>query len=287
MKTLQAPSSPPPFIESFVDIRDSMQDAPNGPRARLMGRHRSINACYASLEGSVALNTLSTLKPSAYLNPLSHDFEVAYTGNSKPLRILKKRIKGVQAASVLTVCPLCKISLPRTFDHYLPIGTFPEFAVHPLNLVPSCNTCNSKKLEAWLNENGERICLHFYSDSVPQVPFIQCSLTPEKQDGRNVGVTFSLERPQGLRRAKWNSIVRHFERLGLIERYNEIGNDELSEVFGSARDFLDNGGPRNRVRGFLRSGAGRFAAVHGVSYWRAALRSQVAAAHSLFTWLGQ
>jgi hypothetical protein len=287
MKVLQAPSSPPPFIETFVAIRDSMQDGPNSTRARLTGRYRAINSCYVSLEASIALSTLSTLKPSAYLSPLSSDFEVAYTGNSKPLRILKKRIKEVQATSVLTVCPLCKISLPRTFDHYLPLGTFPEFAVHPLNLVPSCSTCNSKKLEAWLNENGERICLYLYSDIIPQIPFIRCSLTPDRPDSRNIGVIFSLERPNGLRRARWNSIVRHFERLGLIDRYNEIGNDELSEVFGSARDFLDNGGPRNRVRGFLRSGAGRFAAVHGVSYWRAALRSQVAASRALFTWLGR
>ncbi len=77
----------------------------------------------------------------------------------------------------------------------------------------------------------------------------------------NVAVTFSIERPQGLRLARWNSIVRHFERLGLIERYDQIGNDEPSEVFGKARDFLDNGGPCKKVNGFLRLGAGRFAAV--------------------------
>ena len=287
MKTLQAPSSPPPFMDSFIAIRDSMQFTPNGPRARLTGRHRAITTRYAVLEDSVALNTLSTITPSTYLSPLKDDFEVTYTGNSQALRTLKKRIRGVQAAGVLTVCPMCKISLPRTFDHYFPLGTFPEFAVHPLNLVPSCNTCNSKKLEAWLNENGDRICLYFYSDSVPQVPFIRCALTLPQLGGHNVGVTFLLERPVGLRLARWDPIVRHFTRLGLIDRYNEIGNDELSEVFSSARDFLDNGGPRRRVRGFIRSAAVRFADVHGASYWRTELRRQVAMSPALFTWLGR
>ena len=40
-------------------------------------------------------------------------------------------------------------------------------------------------------------------------------------------------------------------------------------------------------RGFIRSGAARFAAVHGASYWRAELRRQVAAARRLYTWLGR
>jgi hypothetical protein len=88
-----------------------------------------------------------------------------------------------------------------------------------------------------------------------------------------------------LRLSRWNPIVRHFNRLGLIDRYNELGNDELSEAFGNARDFLDNGGPRNRVRRFIRSGATRFSNVHGPSYWRAELRRQVAAAPELLAWL--
>ena len=170
--------APPPFVDSFVIIRDSMQDVPNGPRDSLTKRHRAISARYAALEQSVIDRTLDTMISSAYLKPYSDDFEVAYTGNSKALRALKRQIKNLQDPGVLTVCPLCKVSLPRTFDHYLPLGTFPEFAIHPLNLVPSCQTCNGKKLEAWLNAEGQRICLHLYSDAIPQVDFVRCTLAP-------------------------------------------------------------------------------------------------------------
>jgi hypothetical protein len=285
MKRLRAPSTPPPFIDSFILIRDSMQEVANGPRDNLTRRHRAITTRYDAFEQSVAERALDTITPSAYLRAYSEHFEVAYIGNTRALRDLKRQIKILQDPGVLTVCPLCKISLPRTFDHYLPRATFPEFAIHPLNLVPCCETCNGKKLDAWLNEDEQRICLHFYSDTIPQVDFVQCDLNPAAAGSQNVGVTFSLHKPPALGSERWNLIVRHFARLGLIERYNEIGNDELSEIFGNARDFLDNGGPRNRVRAFIRSGGSRFADVHGPSYWRAVLRMKVAQAPALFTWL--
>jgi hypothetical protein len=285
MKRLRAPSAPPPFIDSFILIRDSMQEIPDGPRDILTRRHAAITTRYAAFEQSVAHRELDAMTPSAYLRPYRAHFEVAYTGNLKALRDLKVQIKSLQDPGVLTVCPLCKISLPHTFDHYLPLGTFSEFAIHPLNLVPSCQTCNGKKHEAWLNDEGQRICLHFYSDTIPQIDFVQCELSPEPPGSHNVGVTFNLHKPPALDLERWNLIVSHFDRLDLIERYNEIGNDELSEIFENAREFLDNGGPRNRVRRFIRSGGSRFADVHGSSYWRAVLRREVAQSPPLFTWL--
>jgi hypothetical protein len=285
MKRLNRPSTPPPFLDSFVAIRDSMQNRPDGPRRRLTRRHRAISTRYEDLEEAVSEMELEGLIPSAYLNPLSDDFEAAYTGQTKALRDLKAAIKNVQAPGVLAVCPLCKISLPRTFDHYLPLGTFPEFAVHPLNLMPSCQSCNGKKLEAWLNADGDRVCLYLYGDTPSPLAFIECRLTAATANDERVGVTFELNRPPGMRQARWDPLVRHFNRLGLIERYNELGNDELTEVLSNARDFLDNGGPRNRVRRFIRSGAARLSDMHGLSYWRAELRRRVADATELFSWL--
>lgn len=286
MKLLKRPSEPPSFIDSLIAIRGAMDDVPDGPRALLLAHHPGIAGRYRALRNAVVINTLESMVPSTPLNQIKAALQFAYTGRTKPLRELKRKIKKIQRPGVLALCPMCKISLPRTFDHYLPISTFPEFAVHPLNLVPSCQTCNGKKLEAWLNENAERICFYFYADRVPQRDFIRCSLTPSARNGRNIGVTFALRKPSGLQQASWQSIVRHFDRLGLIERYNEMGNDELSEVLGNARDFLNSGGPATGVRDFIQLGAARLASVHGLSYWRAELRRKVAVATNLMTWLG-
>src|SRR4030081_1264227 len=112
MKRLRAPSAPPAFIDVFILIRDSMQQIPDGPRDILTRRHAAITTRYAAFEQSIVHRDLDAMTPSAYLRPYRAHFEVACTGNVKALRDLKKQIKSLQDPGVLTVCPLCKISLP-------------------------------------------------------------------------------------------------------------------------------------------------------------------------------
>ena len=71
---------------------------------------------------------------------------------------------------------MCGTTLPRTFDDYVPAVKFPEFAVHPLNLVPCCATCNSTKDADWLTAAGTRQYLHTYSDQLPDVQFVSVTL---------------------------------------------------------------------------------------------------------------
>jgi hypothetical protein len=71
----------------------------------------------------------------------------------------------------------------------------------------------------------------------------------------------------------------------LIDRYNEDGNDELSEALANAKDYLSSGGPKAGVREYLMLGATRFEKMHGRSYWRAELRRQLAVAPDLLTWI--
>jgi hypothetical protein len=95
MKTLSRPAAPPPFIDSFVAIRDSRQDRPNSPRARLTAHHRAITTRYDALEQAVTERTLEAMTASAYLDSLSDDFELTYKGQTKALRDLKSEIKAV------------------------------------------------------------------------------------------------------------------------------------------------------------------------------------------------
>ena len=42
-------------------------------------------------------------------------------------------------------CPYCDLGDATTLDHYLPKSRFPQFAILPANLVPSCRDCQGKK----------------------------------------------------------------------------------------------------------------------------------------------
>lgn len=51
-------------------------------------------------------------------------------------------------------CPLCGINDVTDIDHYMPRSVFPEYSVHPFNLIPICHECN-KKGDIWLTDKGK------------------------------------------------------------------------------------------------------------------------------------
>ena len=52
----------------------------------------------------------------------------------------------LKAGAKFRRCPLCGARDVKTLDHYLSKSEFPELAVFPANLVPSCSDCNKTKL---------------------------------------------------------------------------------------------------------------------------------------------
>jgi len=91
----------------------------------------------------------------------------------------------------------------------------------------------------------------------------------ENQALNAVGAIFSLQRPAGLIDELWELIDSHFRRLKLIDRYDELGNDEVAEILSDCRTFLDAGGPN--VRDFLGGRAVDRRTVYGRNHWIAVL----------------
>lgn len=71
------------FIDNIIEIRDSMQNAPNGTRARLVTCDLGVTTRYRNLHQSLLLNRLAGLTPSPYLRSLSDDLIVAYTSTGE------------------------------------------------------------------------------------------------------------------------------------------------------------------------------------------------------------
>lgn len=54
-----------------------------------------------------------------------------------------REIYNALMAAANEKCPFCGgIGRPRNLDHFLPKAHYPQFAVLPVNLVPSCRDCN-------------------------------------------------------------------------------------------------------------------------------------------------
>lgn len=198
------------------------------------------------------------------------------------LLVIQQAIVAAQPKRLMKYCPMCGTTLHSTFDHYLPAVKFPEFAVHPLNLVPCCSKCNSTKDDDWLSATGGRQYLHAYSDELPNRQFVTVDLH-EQHGLAGVGATFSLVKPHGVGAGMWQLVNSHFDRLHLIDRYDEQGSNEIAEILAVCRTYMETGGTSPRV--FLAGLASDCRLVYGRNHWRAVLMEALSTHANFETWL--
>lgn len=279
MRNLTALPDDPTYLDRYVVIRDRKHKTTRTP---LIAAHALIEERYKAHAEAIDSGLLASLKSHAKALQLCDFLRACYDVPTQPLKQLKQAIRDAQPKRLLKYCPMCGTTLPRTFDHYMPAVRFPEFAVHPLNLVPCCSTCNSTKDDDWLSVGGKRKFLHAYTDEVPDLQFVQVTLH-ENQALEGVGATFSLERPEGVADELWELIDSHFRRLKLIDRYDERGNDEVSEILSDCREFRDAGG--QNVRKFLSGRAADRHSVYGRNHWISVLMITMAQHENLEAWV--
>lgn len=279
MRNLTALPDDPTYLDRYVVIRDRKHKTTRTP---LIAAHALIEERYKAHAEAIDSGLLASLKSHAKALQLCDFLCACYDVPTQPLKQLKQAIRDAQPKRLLKYCPMCGTTLPRTFDHYMPAVRFPEFAVHPLNLVPCCSTCNSTKDDDWLSVGGKRKFLHAYTDEVPDLQFVQVTLH-ENQALEGVGATFSLERPEGVADELWELIDSHFRRLKLIDRYDERGNDEVSEILSDCREFRDAGG--QNVRKFLSGRAADRHSVYGRNHWISVLMITMAQHENLEAWV--
>lgn len=279
MKRLTPVGEDPTYVDRFIAIRDK-KHLP--VRNQLIVAHPFIAERYDELDEAITDDALRLMAVDTRATPIRDALRACYDGATKPLKALKKEIKSIQPPRLLKYCPMCGTTLHTTFDHYLPAVRFPEFAVHPMNLVPCCSKCNSTKDDDWLDLMGQRQYLHAFADEIPEEPFLAITLY-EENAMTGVGATFSLVRPHGIGGAVWALIQSHFDRLHLLDRYAELSNDEIAEMLVDCRIFVEEGGPN--VRQFLLNRAQERFGVHGRSHWRALLMEALATHESLAAWV--
>lgn len=279
MKTLTPLPDDPTYINRYIGIRDSKH---LDVRTSLVAAHNFVAERFEIIEAATIDRRLQALTEDPRCVPIKDALRSCYQGITKLLRDLKESIKGHQSRRLLKYCPMCGTTIHSTFDHYLPAIRFPEFSVHALNLVPCCSRCNSIKDDDWLDADGQRKYLHFFSDEIPDVAFVVATLY-EDAAFTGVGATFSLSRPQEVSDQIWLLISSHFRCLKLIDRYSELSNDEIAEILADCRIYAESGGAD--VPKFLRSRGRERAKIYGHSHWISVLMLALADHPKLNEWV--
>jgi 5-methylcytosine-specific restriction endonuclease McrA len=214
------------------------------------------------------LNTFNNIqnKPANTFDPEeSEELQNCYGNSTAALESLKARLVSCQSETFQFLCPYCLILDHSTFDHYIPREEQPVYSACSKNLIPCCGTCNGKKQLYWKTA-GHRAIIHFYNDTIPNVQFLFCDLD---FNGHIPILSFRLKFG-----AAYDPVIRvrvenHFERLGLLIRYDEAVPKVLSEI---DTDFKSLGGfhpTAVEVSDFLSRKASLLFNKCGINYWHA------------------
>jgi 5-methylcytosine-specific restriction endonuclease McrA len=212
---------------------------------------------------------------NSFGNEDSDELRNCYKIQTAALNDLKARLINCQTDTFKFICPYCLITKHTTFDHYIPIEEQPVFSVCAKNLIPSCNLCNNKKLEYW-KETGQRAIIHFYNDIIPTEQFLYCDLT---FNGSIPILSFRLSFPTVIDERLRFRIIKHFERLNLLDRYDDEVTRVLSDV-NTDVIALEGFSPTIReVEGFLTRKAIDLFGRYGNNYWYAIAYLKLAASN--------
>lgn len=265
--------NPFPDQSKYIQIYESIRDVKIARvKTPLIHNHAFVQERYSALNLETH-SSLSQMLPDSRAEPIKDCLLSCYYKPTKPLNLLKVEIKQFHSKHDRVFCPMCETTINQTFDHYLPSSLFPEFSVHAANLIPCCFICNSTKNNNWISDLGVRQYLHFYLDDIPDDVFLSVAL--HTSEGRNaVGATFKLVKPAVISEPIWNLIISHFDKLNILEKYNDLSNEEISKIINSCKSFIAVGGVD--VISFLISFNDRESIRCGKNNWRVLLLSALA-----------
>ncbi|KXO84078.1 HNH endonuclease [Acinetobacter venetianus] len=157
-----------------------------------------------------------------------------YNYSSKPFINLKNALISLPNNRELNTCQYCTINDVNTLDHIMPKENFPEFVVHPKNLIPVCSQCNSFKSNKWLkNGNFEFLNLYLHILPIQQFLFVNVNYSNSTFD-----IKFFLKNKNGIDSVFFNIIENHYNNLKLLERFNSKSNEIVSEFENSIAGSL-------------------------------------------------
>src|ERR1700722_2450102 len=202
----------PPELDA-EGIYSRIANARNEPaRARLLESADKVLEAYGRYEDAAGLCALLDRADVLPAIPADLTSSYIYLGKARP-----EWRGAILANNKGGTCPLCTVGRVSTLDHYLPQGSFPEFAILPLNLVPACSVCQSNKRQLY-READEPMFLHLYFDDLPlderylfaDVDVVETGISLDYwvEPPRSMPPGVAQRQPSGLSR-RWPDSVRY------------------------------------------------------------------------------
>ena len=268
MKKLRPyPHEAKPFYTDAVSRKDDGAD-----KFRLQQSQPQVHANYDIYDAHFAAGTIAQLQPDAALTPNRLALQSLYTYKATIIQEFKRVVEQQQQRAFRHTCQYCTLASSSSFDHYVPQGAFPEFAVHVLNLVPCCTVCNSKKSHLWRNGNN-RLFLNFYIDELPDEQFLFVDIFLDATG--EIDFRFRVENPNGIEYSLFTLISSHFKKLELCDRMRIAACSAFIDLRTSMATSMQHSHLVDIVDAVILT-AERNRFFFGNNYWKSALEIALA-----------
>lgn len=164
---------------------------------------------------------LQNVSPSSMSETDGNRFRKLYKAERNEIQRLKSTVLRNGHGIYDDICPICGIGPANTIDHFIPEQQFPEYCVHPRNLIPSCIDCNNPKREMYRTDANERAFWNNYIDKMPDRQFLFCNVL--SKDGIPYP-DYYIRNVNGIKASTYAIIERTFNRMHIIERYNSAAS---------------------------------------------------------------
>ncbi|GAL80014.1 EA31 gene protein [Algibacter lectus] len=187
-----------------------------------------------------------------------------YSSQRKSIIELKKELTTNEFNQRINDCPNCTIEKVASLDHYIPKDEFPEFSVNPVNLIPCCSTCNSKKKENWKGDKN-LLFLNLYSKTIPNSQYLFIDIESKLE------YTFELRNESNIDLNLFKVIESHYGKLNLLQRFKENSDGVISELeilISSGRDAIKDD---IELQKFIKSHYSKIETRDGINNWKVVL----------------
>lgn len=181
-----------------------------------------IEGRYNDYENAVKNASVHNLNPNGFVDPEKKHLKKLYKSDcdiAKKIRLHHSSFTNTTKRIYNNKCPYCALSEPDTIEHILPQEKYPEFAIHLYNLIPCCSRCNRYKSEAVRDHFGVPYTINFYYNDPEYCQFLEADCVIDLNGYPSF--KYRLVFPHNTDLTLAAIITNHFNRLHLIERYNE------------------------------------------------------------------
>lgn len=251
----------------FNDYLDEIISAKHlATRALLVATRPAIVARLQTYDLALPQHQVPAL--AAWDDPTKAALLACYNVGTIPLSGLKDAIlAALQALAPINLqrCPYCMLNDPRTWDHYLPKDSYPEYSVYHPNLLYVCFGCNQRKGDNY--DASSLLYCHPYFTVPEGEPMLHCSVAV------NAGALLIDYYASGLgiHQSAGQIAQHHLQCLKLTSRFMAEAASLVSNLIGELRHHFPNGIDAGALAEVLRRRYAYAQAQLGGNAWDARL----------------